>query len=278
MPHISTAHGTRLFYDTFGDTGRAPLVLIEGLGAQMIGWREEFCALLVEQGFHVVRMDNRDAGRSDRFDRAYTLRDMAQDVAGLIDALGLDSAHIVGQSMGGMIAQELALHWPKSVRSLTLFYTAPNPSFIKDVAEALHIAPAGPLTRQDRVERFLEANALCASSGYPQDTDWLRALAEEAAERDSYFGDDVLQMTAIQEAPDRLPALRRGLAGPVTVVTGDADLLIDPAASTAIAEAVGTAELHVFPGLGHEINPALWPQFVRLISDTAHRSSAERRA
>ncbi|MDX2939550.1 alpha/beta fold hydrolase [Streptomyces ipomoeae] len=277
MPHITTAHGTRLFYDTFGDTAHPPLVLLEGLGSQMIGWREEFCALLVEQGFRVVRLDNRDAGRSDRFDRNYALRDMAQDVAGLIDALGLGSAHIVGQSMGGMIAQELAIHWPDLVRSLTLFYTAPNPSFIKDAAGALDNAFAGPLSRQDRVRRFLESNALCASSSYPQDTAWLRALAEESVARDPYFGDTARQMTAIQESPDRLPALRE-LTVPVTVITGDADLLIDPAGSAAIAEAVGTADLHVFPGMGHEINQALWPQFVRLISDTAHRSGTHREA
>ena len=168
MTLITTPAGVSLCYDTFGDPGRPPLLLIQGLGAHMLGWHAGLCKQLADAGFHVLRFDNRDVGLSQKFPQGgYTLADMANDTAGLLTALDIPAAHIVGQSLGGMIAQQLALDHPTRVLTLALVYTAPNPDFIagRDVVDdrTQHLRARD---RDEAIAQYLAIEAGCASPGY----------------------------------------------------------------------------------------------------------------
>ncbi|MGN8132947.1 alpha/beta fold hydrolase [Paenarthrobacter sp. 22069] len=273
MPYIQVANGTTLFYDTFGPEDAKPIVLIEGLTAQMIKWRGEFCGLLVDAGFRVIRFDNRDVGLSQKFDGAsYALTDMAEDTAGLIQALGLGPCAVVGQSMGGMIAQELAVRHPELVASLTLFYTSASQKWLLPQAlERNILQDLCTPSREEAIKEFLAGEYLCRSERYPQDLPWLTQLAAQAYDRDPVKAGNARQAAAVQSGPDRNEAVTT-IQCPTLILTGDADKLIDYRASHELHELIPGAHLEVFPGMGHEIPQALWAEFVREISQNSHRS------
>jgi pimeloyl-ACP methyl ester carboxylesterase len=280
MP-FSTQSGAKIFYDTLGPRTDEPLVFIEGLSAQMIAWREPFCQLFIDRGFSVVRLDNRDVGLSQKFggpadsDGGYDLQDMARDTLGVLDTLGLGSAHIVGQSMGGMIAQAMAIMEPGRVRSMTLFYTAPASAKYgrDDIATMMtqHSAPRLDASRDAAIEEMVEGQRLCASTAYAFDEDWIRELAGLRYDRCHCPDGPMRQYTAVIKAPDRTPALRE-LDTPAAIIHGRADRLIKLEAAFDLAAALRNSELHIFPGLGHEIARPLWDEFARIIERTAKRA------
>ncbi|MDX3798349.1 alpha/beta hydrolase [Streptomyces sp. AK04-3B] len=275
MTVITTPAGVSLNYDTFGDPGNPPLLLIQGLGAHMLGWRADFCRQLADEGFHVLRFDNRDVGLSQKFPQGgYTLADMANDTAGLLTALDIPAAHIVGQSLGGMVAQQLTLDHPTRVLTLALVYTAPRTDFLpgRDVIDERTQVPRAR-NRDEAITQYLENEAVCASPGYPQDTTWLRDLGGQMYDRD-YDPDGVLrQLQALYASPDRTSRLH-GITAPTTILHGDGDLLIDPDGSRVMHELIADSKLTVYRGMGHELPPQLWPQIITQIQDNTARRSA----
>ncbi|QYX75714.1 alpha/beta fold hydrolase [Streptomyces akebiae] len=275
MTTVTTPAGVSLNYDTFGDPGSPPLLLIQGLGAHMLGWRAELCRQLADEGFHVLRFDNRDVGLSQKFPHGgYTLADMANDSEGLLAALDIPAAHIVGQSLGGMIAQQLALDHPTRVLTLALVYTAPSTDFIagRDVVDERTQHPRAR-DRDEAIAQYLDIEAGCASPGYPRDITWLRELGGQMYDRD-YDPDGILrQVEALYNSPDRTPRLHR-ITAPTTILHGDGDRLIDPDASTVMHELITDSKLTIYPGMGHELPPQLWPQIITQIRDNTARGIA----
>jgi pimeloyl-ACP methyl ester carboxylesterase len=265
-----------LAFETFGGPADSPLVLIAGLGAQMVIWRSEFCRALAARGHFVVRFDNRDFGRSTKFPAGgYGLADMADDVAGLIGALGLGSAHVVGQSLGGMIAEELVLRHPDRVRSLCLLSTTPNLAFFLPEGVAALVGDGmAARSRAEAVEQFLARETFFAGPKYHVEVDWTREVAGLMWDRDPDPGVGGRQMAVILGAADRLHSLT-SVSCPTVIVHGDADRLISPSAAKALAEAIPDAELHIMPGMGHQLPSALWPEITRLISANARRASRD---
>src|SRR2546427_10653304 len=183
MPR-ATANGIELEYETFGDRKAAPLLLISGLGSQMIGWDDDFCRLLAGRGFHVIRFDNRDAGLSTWMDREYRLADMAADAAGLLDALGIPAAHVVGASMGGFIAQLVALNHPDRVLTLTSIMSGPNgDDQVQPTTEGSGVlmAPA-PDTREERIAMGVWARQALLGPADPFDEPHERARVTRAVD------------------------------------------------------------------------------------------------
>ncbi|MFC9557724.1 alpha/beta fold hydrolase [Rhodococcus sp. NPDC056960] len=273
MPCISTPDGVRLCYDTFGDPKAAPLLLIQGLGAHMLGWHPELCTSIADGGFHVVRFDNRDVGLSQKFPAGgYRLADMAADTAGLLNALGIESAHVVGQSMGGLIAQELVIRDPARVRSLALVFTAPNLDFAVGT-DLVHGRMALPRARSrgEAIELYLQNEAPCSSPGYPTDLEWQRELGGLMYDRDHDPDGAARQLAAVFASPDRTEALSQ-IAIPTTILHGDSDRLIEPAAGKALNRVVPGSTLTIFPGMGHELPRALWSDIVALIHENSRRA------
>ncbi|MDJ0105000.1 alpha/beta hydrolase [Rhodococcus erythropolis] len=272
MPHITATNGTELFYDSFGDDTAEPLVLIQGLSAHMLGWHPRFCQRLADANFHVIRFDNRDVGLSQKFPSGgYCIADMADDAAGLIRALEISPSHVVGQSMGGMIAQQLALDHPELVRSLALIYTAPSKHFIfgMDLVEA-RMDVTSPENREQAAKQYVEAEEPCGSPAYPTDVEWLLELGGQMYDRDPAAGGVDRQLAAIDTSPDRTDALPL-MRVPTTIVCGDSDRLIDPAASSALHDAIAGSTLTVFPGMGHNLPEPLWTNLIDLIATGASR-------
>jgi len=266
--------GVTLCYEVSGPAQGEPLVLINGHGDQMISWLPGFCALLEAEGFRLIRFDNRDVGLSTKFDAAdpqapYTIEDMAADVDQLIGYLEYDSAHIVGRSMGGMIAQQLAISFPHRVRSLCCLYSMPSIDFLVNDPEAQALARRPPARDRDSaIQQFVERKRL-GSDGF--DDDWLRDFAAQLYDR-NYCPEGVArQSAAFARQRDRLPELAK-LRVPTAVVHGRDDRLLSFQGGIATALAVPGAELHVYAGMGHELRPDLWPDFVRVIARNAGRS------
>uniref|UniRef100_UPI0035CA20EB alpha/beta fold hydrolase n=1 Tax=uncultured Sphingomonas sp. TaxID=158754 RepID=UPI0035CA20EB len=279
MPYTDTA--SPIYYETSGPASGTPLVLIEGLGAQLIGWRDDFVDRLVAQGLFVIRLDNRDVGLSAKFGAAegapppYALGDMADDVCAVLDTLGLASAHIVGQSMGGAIAQLLAIHHPARVRSMVLFYTVPSftPAYLTDeVLQRLVAAPpmADDIGRADFIEAFVESQRFCGSSGFAFDEAWVRTLGARSYDRCDRVDGAGRQTAAMLGAADRGPHLAR-LDLPVALIHGRGDRLLKYQASIDMAALIPDAELHLYPGMGHQIVEDLWDDFIAIILRTIGR-------
>ena len=283
------ANGIEIAFETFGPADARPLLLVMGLGAQMLVWHDDFCAALVDRGFHVVRFDNRDAGLSthisdappadvtaamsgDPSSAAYTLDDMADDAVGLLDELSLAGAHVVGASMGGMIAQTIAIRHPQRVRSLTSIMSTPTPGVGSPTpaAAAALMAPP-PAGRAEAVERALSASKVIGSPGYPADEDWIAEAAGIAFDRAFDPAGVARQLVAIHASGDRREALG-DVQVPTLVVHGADDPLVQLAGGEATAAAVPGAELLVIPGMGHNLPRQVWPQVVDAIARTADRA------
>jgi pimeloyl-ACP methyl ester carboxylesterase len=278
--------GIELAYECFGDPGMPPVVLIMGGGAQMINWPEEFCRELVDRGLYVIRFDNRDSGRSTHFDDApapdfaavlagdfatasYTLSDLADDTVGLLDLLGLESAHLVGASLGGMIAQMVAIEHPDRVRTLTSVMSttgapgvgAPDPSILAEMGQP-------PAEREAFVAWQVRASRITGSPGFEFD----EAAVAERAGRTFDRGYPALgmprQAIAVVASGDRTDRLRR-LDVPTLVIHGDADRMCDLSGGRATAAAIPGAELVVVPGMGHSLPRELWADFATRIAALA---------
>jgi pimeloyl-ACP methyl ester carboxylesterase len=277
---FATLERIRLCYETFGDESRPALLLVMGLGTQMIGWPAEFCAQLADRGFFVVRYDNRDVGRSTHLDHrpppttreimtrrhrnpAYTLGDMADDGIGLLDQLGIESAHVVGASMGGMLAQLMAAWWPDRVRSLVSIMS--NTGSLRSGQPALRVYPtflAKPArNRAEYIERHAKLFGMIGSPGFERNDDDLRLLAETAFDRGFDPAGTGRQLAAVQSAGSRVRDLRR-IKAPTLVIHGTADMLVRPSGGRATARAIPNAKLQWIEGMGHDMPSGAWPQII----------------
>ena len=284
--------GITLCYETFGEPSDPTALLVMGLGTQMIAWHEDFCRDLAARGFHVVRFDNRDIGRSThlsgppptvaqlltRSRRAarYSLADMAEDAAILLERLQLGRAHVIGASMGGMIAQTLAARHPASVRSLVSIMSNTGSMLsgqprLRSYSALLRIPPAG---REAYVEHMLGVFTLIGSRGPLRDLDDVREIIARSYDRDHDPDGSGRQLAAIIAAGNRTPELRRILA-PTLVIHGTADPLVGFSGGRATARAIPGARLVPVEGMGHDLPRILWPQLIDAIA--SHASGAQAR-
>jgi pimeloyl-ACP methyl ester carboxylesterase len=282
------ANGIKLCYETFGDRANPPLLLIMGLATQMIVWDDEFCALLAARGFWVVRFDNRDIGMSTRFPKArvprlaelifaqatrikfrvpYTLRDMAADTVGLMDALGIRSAHIVGASMGGMIAQELAILYPSRVRTMTsIMSSTGDPKLPGPKPRALAVLSKKiPLDRDGYVREYVHTWSVLAGDHFPFDSE--RTARQGAASYDRGINPPGVarQMMAIIASGNRRKALR-GVRVPTLVIHGTADPLVPDDGGRDTALTIPGARLLLIEGMGHSFPREVWPRIIDAIA------------
>lgn len=273
MPHVQTS-SLHLYYEIEGDPAGPPLLLIAGQGGQLTSWHPDLRDLLVEQGLRVVLFDNRDVGLSTKWEsgRLYEISDLANDVAELLDALDIDAAHIVGQSMGGMIAQQLTIDHPARVLSLCSIYSTPSTEHLGTDPEVWAIREQEPATdREGAIAQYIERESLCGLAEYTRE--WIRAHAEATYERCYYPAGADRQMAAVRRAPDRTPGLRQ-VKVPTVVLHGLADRLIATSGGYATALAVPGAELHTYADMGHQLVPSLFEEYVRVIARNVHRAHA----
>ncbi|GAA2811267.1 alpha/beta fold hydrolase [Nonomuraea dietziae] len=286
MTLMAKSNGIEIAYDSFGAPGDRPLLLIMGLGSQLVHWDEEFCELLAARGHHVVRYDNRDVGLSTHLTEAgvpelvpgaaapYLLSDMADDAAGLMDALGWPAAHVLGVSMGGMIAQALAIGHPDRVLSLTSIMSTPGPDVGPPTPEAMAalFSPPAP-DRQTAVERALEVWAVIGSPGYEMDRERIAKVAGLAYDRAYDPAGTTRQLAAILASGDRTEGLG-GLTMPALVIHGEADPLVQIAGGRATAAAIPGATLLTYPGMGHDLPRPLWEEIMDAVTAVQGRPSA----
>jgi len=283
--------GMVLCYQTYGDPDDEPLLLVMGLATQMTFWDPELCAMLARRGYYVIRFDNRDVGRSSRArgrvtrrmlveafagrrTRApYSLSDLADDAFGLLDHLGIATAHIVGVSMGGMIVQTMAIEEPARVRSLTSIMSTTGKRTVGWLYPGLAPALLRPLKpgREAYTESSVAMWRMIGSPGYPRHEDRTRELAGEAFDRGVSASGALRQMMAILTQPSRSRALRQ-LRVPTLVVHGTADKMVHVSGGRATAAAVPGAELLLIDGMGHDLPPELYETIVDAIARTAARA------
>ena len=277
MPR-ATANGIELEYQEFGDSQAPPLLLIAGLGAQMLSWDDEFCKLLASRGFRVIRFDNRDVGLSTWMDDGtgeYSLDDMAADAAALLDARGIPAAHIVGASMGGFIAQLVALNHPDHVLSLTSIMSGPNgDEQVRPTEEgtAVLMVPP-PETREERIAVGLWAKQKLMGPDDPFDREYEERRITAAIDRAYHPAGFVRQLQAIMAARGRLARLAH-LNIPALVIHGDADILVPVDNGRNVAAAIPGARLLEIKGMGHDIPKRVWPQVADAIAELARHAGA----
>ncbi|MFB9200060.1 alpha/beta fold hydrolase [Nonomuraea spiralis] len=282
--------GIEIVYERLGDPAAPPVLLIMGAGGQLINWPDGLCAALVAHGLRLIRFDNRDSGRSTHFDDApepdiaaalagdlstvaYRLSDLAADTVGLLDALGLDSVHLVGASLGGMIAQTVAITWPRRVRSLTSIMSTPGDRMTPPPRPggAPPVTGPPPTTRELYVERMV---AGAAAGGAVTDLETARATAGRAWDRGWSLPGMLRQAASVIGSGDRTPGLR-GLEVPALVIHGAADTSADPARGQATAEAIPGAQFALVEGMGHNFPPRAWPEVSARIAALVHRAEHE---
>ncbi|KAA0111709.1 alpha/beta hydrolase [Methylobacterium sp. P1-11] len=292
------ANGITLAYDSFGDGAAETILLIAGLGTQMIRWTTPFCRELVTRGYRVVRFDNRDTGRSTHFtdhgamdfaalasalaegrrpELAYTLDDMASDAIGLLNALSIRRAHFVGRSMGGMIAQILASEHPSRVLSLTSIMSATgNPDLPSAEPDAMTMmmrpAPDPVLNEASFLDHGVAFARRIAGTAHPFDEEACRALLREEVRRGRAPGGFGRQLAAVGVAGDRRSRLA-AITAPTLVVHGTDDPLFPPACGEDTASSIRDAEMMLIPGMGHDLPPSLYRAIADAIERTARRSS-----
>lgn len=279
MPQTQ-ANGIQIEYETFGNRANPALLLIAGNGAQLLFWEIEFCKMLEESGFFVIRFDNRDAGLSTKFEEAgvpdfmaaiqavmtgkavkapYSLNDMADDCIGLLDALGIEKAHICGASMGGMIAQAVAYRHPQRVLSLTsIMSNTGNPQSAQSNPEALAAVMApSPTERNAYVEHNMKVWRKIWSPGFPFEEERARAFLENSYDRSFCSAGAVRQNIAILACGDRTTSLA-SIKARTLVIHGAGDPLIPLGAGKEAACAIPGAELLVIDGMGHDLPKGVW--------------------
>jgi pimeloyl-ACP methyl ester carboxylesterase len=290
MPETFCRAGdVEICFETFGNPDDPALLLVMGLAMQMLGWHEDLCEELAGRGFFVIRYDNRDVGRSTRMKGApptiwqlirrdkraatYELADMANDAVGILDHLGIAKAHVVGASMGGMIAQTLTAQHPDRVLSLTSIMS--NTGALRSGQPKLGVMGAllgtVPSDREAYIERVVKLFTMIGSPGFPPDEADIRARAGMAYDRGINPAGTARQLAAIIASGDRSPMLA-SLHVPTLVIHGDADRLVAPSGGKATARAIPGARLLTIEGMGHDIPRALWPRFVDAIVENAHRA------
>jgi pimeloyl-ACP methyl ester carboxylesterase len=285
VPHsperLVHANGIDIAYDTFGDPHAPPMLILTGLGVQMIFWDDAFCSQLAARGYWVIRCDNRDSGRATVFDQAgvpdipalraslarrepldvpYTLSDMAADGVGLLDALGIASAHVFGHSMGGMIAQTLVIEHPERVRTLVSLGSSPYPPQMPDMPS---FAP--PADREGWVEARVANERLANGGVLPFDKARERRRAERCFDRGTYPEGTVRQLAAVIASGDRTEALR-AVRVPTLVVHGRVDPFVPVECGIATAEAIPGSKLLILEQMGHRLAPAVWADVIDAIA------------
>ena len=275
-----------IHYEDMGDPADPAVLLIMGLGAQMIFWRKEFCQKLIDQGLRVIRFDNRDVGLSGKLPdhhsgapllprmarsflgmaspAAYTLEDMADDAAALLDHLGVDRAHVVGASMGGMIAQVFAARHRARTRGLAVIFSSNNQSALPPPGPQQLLAvlskPSGT-GRDAIIDNAVRVTKIIGSPGFPRPDDAIRAEAVEVYDR-SYYPAGVGRQFAAILGSGSLRRYNRQTTAPTVVIHGKADKLMRPSGGRAIARAIPGARLVLFDGMGHELPEPLWDDIV----------------
>ena len=285
------ASGHEVCYETFGDSAAPALLLTMGLATQMLGWHDDFCAELAGRGFFVIRYDNRDVGRSqkmtgrapslyqllrrDKRAATYTLEDMAADAVGLLDHLGIERAHVVGASMGGMIAQTMAARHPARVLSLVSMMSNTGARWsgqppVRMYGVLLKNPPRDRAGYQDHAVRLFST---IGSPGFDRDDDELRRIAGKSFDRGLNPTGTLRQIAAIIATGDRTPLLRT-ITAPALVVHGSRDRLIPPSGGRATAKAILGARLLIVEGMGHDLPRAAWPRLLDAIEQNAARAGA----
>ena len=293
--HRAKVGSVELVYETIGDPSDAPLLMVMGLGMQLIHWDRELCELLAERGFHVIRFDNRDTGLSTKIrgpvpnvmrlmagmpaQVPYVLRDMAGDTFGLLDNLGIERAHVVGASMGGMIGQTLAIERPERVLSLAsiMSTTGDRRAGMPKLRVWSLMMRRAPQERDAYVRYFVKVFRMIGSPAYRIDEERSRELAAATYDRSHYPAGTARQLAAILASGSRTAALRQ-LDVPTVVIHGESDPLVPLRAGLATARAIPGAELITIPGMGHDLPRELWPTFVDAITKNADRATAKQPA
>jgi len=288
----STGHSVELAYDVLGEG--QPLLLIMGIGAQRIFWDDEFCRMLAARGFQVIRFDHRDVGQSSKIDERapspplllwrrllgrpiaapYTLSDMAADAIGLLDHLKLSSAHVVGISMGGMIAQHLAIEHPERVRSLVSIASTPGSRrYLPEPSALRALFRRRPRTVEEAGEAIAYTFGIIGSSAWPSDPSRLRRLGEESFRRGSNPAGFFRHFAALLASGDRVARLAK-VTAPALIIHGTLDPLIPFRAGRATARAIPGARFMPVAGMAHDLPQPLWPMFVEAIATNAARRLA----
>ncbi|HEY9067529.1 MAG TPA: alpha/beta fold hydrolase [Burkholderiaceae bacterium] len=291
-----SANGIAIEVEDHGSPNGEPLLLVMGLGMQLVAWHEDFVASLVARGFRVIRFDNRDIGLSQRFDHlgvpnlmldsfrfavglnvrsAYSIADMADDAVGVLDALGIRRAHVCGASMGGMIAQHMAARHPQRLKSVTLMMTTsgarrlPGPTL--KVRSALISRPAQPHQIDSVIDHYVQLYRLIGSPGFPARDDELRSRLGRAVRRSHRPQGTARQMVAIAADGNRSAWLDR-IRLPVQIIHGRDDPLVPVAAGYDLATKIAGAEIDIIDGMGHDLPEPLWPRFTAGIANVAARA------
>lgn len=297
MPVIET-NGIQLAYDVQGNPEGETIVLIAGLGLQLISWPEKFCQTLVKQGFRVVRFDNRDSGLSSKMSHfgkahphlamfkplfrmpmfsSYTLYDMARDTIGLMDALGIEKAHIVGASMGGMIAQIMAARYPERALTMTSIMSTsgrpglPGPTLA--ASTAMLSTPSNPRDFESVVEYYVRLFQILGGSAYPTPEAVLRQRIIQSVRRNPSISGTSRQMMAVASTGDLVAQLRT-VRAPALVIHGTDDPLVPVACGRDSARWIPNAILHEIEGMGHDIPPQLEVPIANLIASHCRRELA----
>lgn len=279
-------------YEVLGPADGEPLLLVMGLGAQMVGWPDGFCGELIDRGFTVLRFDNRDVGLSTHLDlpprrrgpAPYSLSDMARDAVAVLDSVGWHAAHVVGASLGGMIAQLMAVEHPERVLSLTSIMSKPSPrigrmrprTLLALIRRARRIAKerGRPTTPEAMADFMAEMQEVTGSPAYPTAREDHLAMLRVAMARDDagLTGPGAKRQGAAERAARDLRPELGAVRVPTLVLHGDSDVMIRPEGGRATADAVPGARLVVYPGMGHELPGPLWPSFADEIRATAVRA------
>lgn len=296
-PQIARANGIDICYEIFGDAAAEPMLLIMGLGAQMVLWDDEFCRQLAARGFRVIRFDNRDIGKSSHLSGGkrltpfeliklrflkipvaapYRLIDMAKDTVGLMDVLGIKSAHVVGLSMGGMIAQEIAISFPHRMRSLTsIMSTTGNPRIPPPTREAAAMLMAPPpTTRDEYFARFCKTWKVLRVGSFPEDEALDPARAARTFERGLNPAGVGRQLRAVLASGSRKERLHH-VKIPTLVIHGTVDPLVRPEGGKDTAASIPGAKLLMIEGMGHALPIPMWPQVIDSIDKHAHGAAAK---
>ena len=291
MPETTCRVGEiEIAYETFGDPADPALLLVMGLATQMVAWHEDFCAELAGRGFHVIRFDNRDVGRStamrhlpvptlrqlalrSRQAASYTLSDMAGDAVGLLDELGIERAHVVGASMGGMIAQTIAIEHPDRVLSLAsiMSNTGARRSGQPQLATYRVLLGRPPQERSAFIDHVLKVYKVIGSPGFDRGEEDLRRIAALSYDRGRNPAGSGRQLAAIIASGNRTGRLS-SVTAPTVVIHGTADRLVNPSGGRATARAIPGARLVEIEGMGHDLPRGAWPRMIEAIAGNAARA------